>query len=198
MLGFLNYGRNPVAASKQPDKRLVNLAFRIKPLVTDEDGDPHFVRPVDIYTAKLDDGDKIKALKDACPLKKMDRQFRVEVPAGLREIYGPTIVQALEELPADLRRRASGFTFTINSGLYSGEDMSVPATITLYEGKLPKSVKDQPVIARGRKFAAPIANKPKAQFNVSAETRQPVSIMKPLVLKKPEPSSPPPAPGGMP
>ncbi|TAL36484.1 MAG: hypothetical protein EPN97_06315, partial [Alphaproteobacteria bacterium] len=103
-----------MAAPRKPDKRLVNLAFRIKPLVTDEDGDPHFIRPVDIYAAKLDDGEKIRLLKDACPLRKMGRQFRVEIPAGLREIYGPTVVQALEELPADLRRRASGFTIRIN------------------------------------------------------------------------------------
>ncbi|MEZ0226804.1 MAG: hypothetical protein ACAH83_19765 [Alphaproteobacteria bacterium] len=179
-----------MATSKQPDKRLVNLAFRIKPLVTDAEGDPYFIRPVDIYTAKLDDGEKIKVLKDDCPLKKMGRQLRVEVPAGLREIYGPTIVQALEELPADLRRRVSGFTFTINSGMYSGEDMSIPATVTLYGGKLPQSVKDQPVIARGKKFTAPIASKPKAQFNASVETQAPVNIMKPLVLKKPDNSGP--------
>ena len=179
-----------MAAPRKPDKRLVNLAFRVKPLVTDEDGDPHFIRPVDIYTAKLDDGEKIKLLKDACPLRKMGHQFRVEVPAGLREFYGPTVVQALEELPADLRRRASGFTIRINDGMYSGEDMSVPATVTLYEGKLPQSIKDQPVIARGKKFTAPIESKPKAQFNASVETQAPVNIMKPLVLKKPDNSGP--------
>lgn len=185
-----------MAKPKAPDKRIVNLAFRIKPLVTDEDGDPHFIKPVDIYTAKLDDGEKIKLLKDTCPLRKMGRSIRVEVPAGLREIYGPTIAQALEELPADLRRRASGFTIRINDGMYSGEDMSVPATVTLYEGKLPKSIKDQPVIARGQKFAAPIESKPRKQFNVSAETQAPVTVMRPLVLKKPDNTGP--APGGAP
>jgi hypothetical protein len=184
-----------VAASRKPDKRLVNLAFRIKPLVTDEDGDLHFIKPVDIYTAKLDDGDKIKLLKDACPLRKMGRQFHVEVPAGLREFYGPTVVQALEDMPADVRRRASGFTIRINDGMYSGEDMSVPATVTLYEGTLPQSIKDQPVIARGQKFTTPVANKPKTkareQFSsAAAETQAPVTVMKPLVLKKPDSSGP--------
>lgn len=185
-----------MATSKQPAKWLVNLAFRIKPLVTDEDGEPHFIRPVDIYTAKLDDGEKIRLLKEACPLRKMGHEIRVEVPAGLREFYGPTVVQALEELPTDLRRRASGFTIRINEGMYSGEDMSVPATVVLYEGKLPQSITGQPVIARGKKFTAPIERKPKAQFNVSAETQAPVVVMKPLVLKKPD--NPGPASGGAP
>jgi hypothetical protein len=190
-----------VAARKQPDKRLVNLAFCVKPLVTDAKGNPHFIKPVDIYTVKLDDSEKINLLKEKSSLSPMGHSIRVEVPAGLREIYGPTIVQALQELPANLRRRASGFTFTINDGMYSGEDMTVPATIALYEGKLPQSIKDQPVIARGQKFAAPIGNKPKTkvqeQFGSAvAETQAPVTVMKPLVLKKPDSSGP--APGGAP
>jgi hypothetical protein len=101
-------------------------------------------------------------------------------------------MQVLDQLPVALRKKASGYTVVIKEGLYSGEDMTIPARVVVYGGKLPDSIKAQPVIAQGRKYAAPIPTKAQVQFLESAQTAKPVAIMKPLAFKKPD------APGAAP
>ena len=176
---------------QEPERKFVNLAFRIKPLVQDAQGKLHFIKPVDIYTAKLDDADTVTLLKETAQMTRLT-DVTIDVPAGLREFYGPTTVQVLDQLPPELRRKAAGFTVAIKDGLYSGEDLTVPARVVVYGGKLPDTVKAQPVVARGRKFAAPLPSKAQEKFMESAQTAKPVEIMKPLVFKKPD------APGSAP
>lgn len=170
---------------QEPERKFVNLAFRIKPLVKDATGALHFIKPVDIYNAKLDDAETVKSLKETAQMTRLT-EVSIDVPAGLREFYGPTTVQVLDQLPPDLRRKAAGFTVAIKEGLYSGEDMTVPARVVVYRGKLPDAVKAQPVMAYGKKFAAPVPSAAQLQFIESAQTAKPVQVMKPISFKKPD------------
>ena len=175
-----------MSPGKEPERKFVNLAFRLKPLIADANRELHFIRPVDIYTGKLDDADTVKLLKETWKPSQRLGEVTIDVPCGLREFYGPTAVQVLDQLPPDLRKKAAGYTVVIKEGMYSGEDMTIPARVVLYAGKLPDAVKAQPVIARGQKFAAPLPSPAQIEFAAKAQTAKPVQIMKPLAFKKPD------------
>jgi hypothetical protein len=175
-------GFKAMAAKKGPDKKLVNLAFRIKPLVADAQGEPHFIAPLDIYREEI--GDDARLLQKA-DLKEAG-EVRVELPAGLRSFFGPTVAQALSEIPKEKLRGITAFTISIDPGMYSGEEGYVNATCRLYQGRLPEEIKTQPVIAMGQRFEPPAPRK-RFEKAASVETMAEVSLLKPLVLRKPPP-----------
>jgi hypothetical protein len=176
-----------MAARKEPDQKLVSLAFRIKPVMEGPDGALHFIKPADIYRAELQ-ADTVKLIAAPGELEEL-RQVRMELPAGLRSFFGPTAAQALSNIPKDLVRKATAFRIEIDPGAYSGEEGYVNATATFYKGKLPKAVQEQPVIAMGKRFSAPDGTGTKTQFNPAAHPmalKKDIAVLKPLVFKKPQ------------
>ena len=179
-----------MATKRAPEKKLVNLAFSIKPVVSGKGDAVHFVKPVDIYRTELGDAKKLQK----ADLEEIDT-VKMELPAGLRSFFGPTVAQALSQLSKARQKEATAFKIEIDPGYYSGEEGYVNATCTLYKGTLPEDIKSQPVIAMGETFTAPLPPRPRKAFTqaASVETTQDIPVMKPLALKKPD--SGPPAPG---
>jgi hypothetical protein len=176
--------------AEKPNRKIVNAAFRLKPVAKDAEGKLHFIKPVDIYT-RLDDAGVVKPLKEAWDGQRLG-EATIEIPCGLRAIYGPTIAQVLNQLAPEVRRKAKGFTVGIKDGMYSGEDLSIPARVVFYGGRMPEEVKKQPVIAHGKKYAAPLLSEKQLQFIAAVQTAKPVAVMKPIAFRKPD------APGAAP
>jgi hypothetical protein len=182
-----------MAPKRGPAKKLVNLAFRLKPVIAGKGGDLHFIAPVDMYDEELHD--RRQEAGKAAGLEEI-KQVRLELPAGLRSFFGPTIAQVLSQLPRGMAQKASAFKIELDPGYYSGEEGYVNATATFYKGALPQQIKDQPVIARGETFTAPIPSKPRKKFAEAAApaplvaTVRDIQPLKPFVIRKPDEPGP--------
>lgn len=174
-----------MASKSAPDKKLVELAFHIKPLLEAANGDLHFIKSPDLYRDLLLESEA-KTGAAAKSLRKLT-DVKMELPLGLRDMHFPTAAQVLSQLPKRYHKMASAYSVKVTDGFLSGEDGYVNAVATLYKGPLPASVKNETVVAMGKKFRpggvkkAPVFN---ALAAVTAE--KPIAVMRPLVFKKPE------------
>jgi hypothetical protein len=176
-----------------PDRNLINRAFRIKPVLTDRDGHAHFIAPRDIYDTLFDmDGIPGAGRADA-HIKKIG-EIDILLPAGLwsGQLPGPTPAQVLPQIPHKYLRRTVAFeAHTV--GDRAGENGFVRGSLTLFGGTLPQEIREQPVIAWKKTYAEPFPTPPKParKFNSAAATvlKQDVGVLRPVVLRKP------PAPG---
>lgn len=173
-----------------PDRELINRAFRIKPVLADRDGRLHFIQPRDIYDTLFD----MDGIPDAgCADGHIRRLAEVDIllPANLwnGQLPGPTPAQVLPQIPKKYLRQAVAFEAR-TTGDRAGENGFVRGTMTLYGGTLPQDIRDQPVIAWKKTYAAPFPPPPRPEksFNSAAATvlKKNVGVRKPLVLKKPE------------
>ena len=98
---------------------------------------------------------------------------------GFRELPKPKIAHVLPEIPKDLANDAVAFELRMRDQMLTGEDFSVPATVTLFKGKLPEEVSAQPVIAMGKTFDKPFGRQRRQK---PAEAFNPAAV---AVLKKP-------------
>ncbi len=138
-------------------RSLVNRAFKVKPLVADRNGVNFFVEPVDLNDSYLfREHEAAGEAKGLTEIKTID----IEIPTNLRELPRPRISDVLPQIPRELLNDATAFKLKLLDATLSGEDISVPAKLTLFSGALPENVKNQPVILRGKRFDAPIPAPP--------------------------------------
>ncbi|MEZ0262448.1 MAG: hypothetical protein ACAH80_15695 [Alphaproteobacteria bacterium] len=171
-------------AKGTPDKKLVDLAFRIKPLLEVADGDLHFIKSPDLYRNLLLIDDVTPGVA-ALRLKPLT-ELKVELPVGMYDMHFPTAAQVLSQLPKRYHKIASAYSVRVTDGFLSGEEGYVNATVTLYKGPLPKSVSGETVVAMGKKFVVPKAAAPAFNPVAAVTAEKPIAVMKPLVFKKPE------------
>lgn len=166
-----------------PDKKLVELAFRIKPLAESGSGDLHFIKSPDLYRDLLNSSAKTGPA--ARNLKRLT-EIKVELPVGMRDLNFPTAAQVLSQLPKRFHKTASAYTVEVTDGFLSGEEGYVNARVTLYKGQLPKAVSGETVVAMGQKFRHPSALKPAFSPAAAVAAEKPITVMRPLTFKKPE------------
>lgn len=182
-----------MAKKKGPDKALINKAFRIKPVFSDTAGNLHFVTPVDVYENLLTEQQTVAQADGLKELATID----IEIPMGFRELPKPKIAHVLPEIPKEFAKETVAFELHMRDAMLTGEDFSVPATVTLYSGKLPDEVSAQPVIAMGKTFDKPFGRqrrqKPAEAFNPAAVAvlKQPVTAPKTAHFTR-RPTPPPP------
>jgi hypothetical protein len=140
-------------------RSIVNRAFKVKPLVADRNGVNFFVEPVDLNDNYLfREHEAAAEAKGLVEMKTID----IEIPTNLRELPRPRISDVLPQIPPELLAEATAFKLKLLDTPLSGEDISVPAKLTLFKGALPENVKNQPVYLRGKRFDAPIPEPPEA------------------------------------
>jgi hypothetical protein len=166
-----------------PDRKLVELAFRIKPLMKDGDGMLHFIKSPDIYRIPLDSD--ITQGSAARQMKRLT-ELKVELPVGMYDLRFPTVAQVLSQLPKRYHKTATAYTVAVNDGFLSGEEGCVNATVTLYKGALPKTVAEETITAMGQKFRHPSTVKPVFNPAAAVTAEKPITVMKPLTFKKPD------------
>ncbi len=176
----------------QPDslRSLVNRAFKVKPLIADRNGVNFFVEPVDLNDSYLfREHEAAGEAKGLTEFKTID----IEIPTNLRELPRPRISDVLPQIPRELLAEATAFKLKLLDGTLSGEDISVPAKLTLFKGDLPENVKNQNVILRGKRFEVPIAPPPKAKpvFNPAAtgHLTKPVTAPRTAIFKPKPPAT---------
>ena len=128
-------------AKGTPDKKIVTLAFNIKPVMAGAGNELHFIKSPDLYRDLLHE-DEVKLGVAAKNLKRIT-ELKVELPLGLRDMHFPTAAQVLSQLPKRYHKMATAYTVKVTDGYLSGEEGYVNATVTLYKGLLPKSVSDE-------------------------------------------------------
>jgi hypothetical protein len=148
-------------------RSLVNRAFKVKPLIANREGVNLFVEPVDLNDNYL--FREHEAAGEAKGLTELTT-FDIEIPTNLRELPRPRISDVLPQIPRELLTEASAFKLKLLDATMSGEDISVPAKLTLFKGELPENVKNQHVILRGKRFDAPIPAPPEAEPEFDAES----------------------------
>jgi hypothetical protein len=173
-----------MASKATPDKKLVDLAFRIKPVVPGVGDELHFIKSPDLYRDLLLEDD-VKLGPVAKSLKRVT-EVKLELPIGMYDAHFPTAAQVLSQLPKRYHRLATAYSVKVTEGFLSGDEGYVRATATLYKGLLPKSVSNETVIAMGRKFRQPGVAKPAFNAVAAVTAEKPIAVMKPLVFKKPE------------
>jgi hypothetical protein len=167
-----------------PDKKIVKLAFSIKPVMAGAGDDLHFIKSPDLYRALLLEGE----VKTGLPARSLKRitEVDLELPIGMYDAHFPTAAQVLSQLPKRFHKIATAYSVKVTDGFLSGDEGYVRARATLYKGLLPKAVSDETVVAMGQKFKQPPAAKPVFDAVAAVTAKQPIAVMKPLVFKKPE------------
>ena len=177
-----------------PDAELINRAFRIKPIVSDREGQLFFIEPIDLYEKIYNfDGGLYPVCHADASIQKIG-EIDILMPATLwgGEVGGPTIAQVLPQIPDEFLGQVVAFQ-AHTADDHKGDNGYVRAKAELYGGTLPDKVKDQPVIAWRKTYTEPLPEPEgaKPQFNGAAATTldEDVHVMKPIELVKP-PSPP--------
>lgn len=171
-----------------PDKDLINLAFRIKPIVTDQSNNLFFIEPIDLYE-KIYTMEGLSGAGSAGEHVRKIANIDILMPATLwgGEVGGPTIAQVLPQIPAEYLDKAVAFQAHMADD-HKGDNGYVRGIVELYSGTLPDAIKEQPVIAWHKTYAEPFPEPapPAPQFNAVAATTlgEDVRVMKPIELKK--------------
>jgi hypothetical protein len=139
-------------------------AFRIKPLVPSLDPDlaiPDdlrkkfskmlFTSPTDLEIGTVEDGLKM----EDCPadMLKPVRTVPVTLHASGAGTLMPIISELLAAVPADLLYTVSAFSVEKDKAQPVDANGRQRALLTLYEGELPKKIKDQYIIHDGRAYS---------------------------------------------
>jgi hypothetical protein len=165
-----------------PDIKLINTAFRIKPVFTDRDGHRWLTEPFDLYEKLYgrDPLDAPAAVAEADDLTKLcDIEIRMPATLWGGEVGGPTIAQVLPQIPKEWIDKAVAFEAHMADSR-DGDNGYVTGRVELYGGTLPDAVKTQPVVAWKKTYDAPLTEPPppKPAFDVAAATRleEPVTM----------------------
>lgn len=173
-----------MASKAAPDKKLVDLAFRIKPVLHGMGDELHFIKSPDLYRDLLLESE-VKFGPAAKSLKRLT-EVKLELPIGMYDSHFPTAAQVLSQLPKRYHRLATAYSVEVTDGFLSGDEGYVRATATLYKGPLPASVRNETVVAMGKKFRQPGAVRPAFNPVAAVTAEKPIAVMKPLVFRKPE------------
>ena len=152
---------------------LLSRAFRITPVVENDQGQPHFITPCDIentaFTWSPKREDEAAGLT---PLKTITTYHDYGAPV----FFKPSINEVLAQIPPELLGKVTGFSTEPDQArqFTPGGSHHVGIT-TLYTGDLPASVRDAPVVYKGKKVY------PSKQAEAKATG---IPVMKPIQFKR--------------
>lgn len=131
-----------------PEQELLARAIRIKPVMPDDDGKLHVLKPIDIEVAPIvmagEPSEEVPGLKPLMTVTTLhsysSSQFFM---ADIREVLAQIPQEILGQATAFQVRQDHDEPYTPNRDYHR-------ATTTFYSGDLPESVRRHPVVYKGR------------------------------------------------